>query len=361
MARPQPLLLALLIAWLLPLAGCRGTAAPSPELTLGPGPAGPARLASSQPSYARRLSDAFQTVSEEVGPAVVSVRAFSRRNRRFARQQGSGVIVRVRGDKGVIVTNNHVVKDSSRFYVYLSDGRDYEAKLVGNDPATDLAVLEIEGEDLVAASLEEPDRIAVGEWVLAMGNPYGLGHTVTAGVVGGLRVSGLDIASYEDFIQTDAAINPGNSGGPLVNLDGQVVGINTAIGTESAGTVGIAYAIPVRMVRQVVDGLLAGGVVQRGWIGVDFSWLSRRLASDLGFDCRSRVVVHSTFDGGPAERGGLQEQDVLVGVGGRPVTTEAEARTLIAEAQPGRPLDVQVWRRGRLIELRVTPEARTVD
>ena len=332
----------------------RSVGSPTLELSAQP-------VAAPGAGYARELSSTFQAVSEEVGPAVVSVRAFSRRSRRFARQQGSGVLSEVRGERGIVDTNNHVVKDSSTFHVHTSDGRRFDARLVGTDPATDLAVLEIRGEGLGAAAFEQPDVLAVGEWVLAMGNPYGLGHTVTAGVVGGLGVSGLDIASFEDFIQTDAAINPGNSGGPLVNLEGKVVGINTAIGTEEAGTVGIAYAIPARIVRKVVRDLLNDGEVIRGWFGMRTTWLSSSEAARRGYEGRSRVLLRSVEEESPAAVAGLRAGDVLVGIGPRSVSTRSEATTLEAETQPGRPVRVQVWRGARLIELSVVPVKRPKD
>jgi len=343
MARTSPLLLAILIGASSGLAGlgarewirAGSTPAPTPEAIR---------------AAARRFSAGFEEVSARVGPAVVLVRSTGR-----GRQEGSGVIV---GPTGIVVTNNHVVRNGRRFSVGLSDGRSLSARLLGTDMDTDLAVLKIEAEGLTAAELAAPDEVEIGEWVLALGNPYGLDHTVTAGVVSGLGIDDLNVAHFEDFIQTDAAINPGNSGGPLVNLAGRVIGINTAVGTRSAGSLGVAYAVPVSFVRRAVEDIVEHGHVRRGYLGVRFESFSRGSAIGREYDGTSRVALANLTSGGPADRAGLENGDVLLKIAGTEVRRERDARIAVAESRPGESMLLEVWRKGRTYELRVQLEQR---
>ena len=312
--------------------------------------AGPALAVGNSPlAAARYLSEVFNEVSNRVGPSVVSIRSMSRRG--FMSQQGSGVLVRA---DGVIVTNNHVVKGSNTIQVQLGDGRIYRAELLGTDPDTDLAILKIEARDLVAAPMEDSDVTAVGEWVLAMGNPLGLGHTVTAGIVSGLGHSGLDIAEYEDFIQTDAAINPGNSGGPLVDLAGRIVGINTAIGTRSAGSEGIAYAIPIRIVRMVLESILEDGVVERGSFGADLFDATTLSLFEAGFEGTSHAVVRRVREGSPAARSGFEQGDVITQFESKAIRTKNDLMNAVAESRPGTTVTIRFWRDGRDMRRDVT-------
>jgi serine protease Do len=241
---------------------------------------------------------------------------------------GSGVVV---GD-GIVVTNNHVVEDADEIKVTAFGHKDYAAELVGTDPKSDLAVLRIKDDkrELKALALADSARLRLGDVVLAIGNPFGVGQTVTMGIVSAKGRSDLGIVDYEDFIQTDAAINPGNSGGALVDMEGNLVGINTAILSRSGGNVGIGFAIPTNMARPIVDSLLSQGKVVRGWLGVTIQNLEPDLAKGLGVNATSGVVVSDVAKGSPAEKAGLQRDDVILAVDEKPVTTTGELRNLIA-------------------------------
>lgn len=312
---------------------------------LGGAPAGPGL---------RAFSNDFKVVSESASPAIVSVRSFERGARRGPRQraQGSGVIVR---DNGVIVTNNHVVAEAvsgnQSIRVSLNDGREFSARVLGTDRETDLAVLKIESDTSLEA-LELGADPEMGEWVLALGNPFGLGHTVTAGIISGTGRSSLGIATYEDFIQTDAAINPGNSGGALVNLDGELVGINTAIGTPADGSQGIGFAIPSYMVGQVVEAILTKGRVRRGYLGV-YMRPPIAVPGARSYQGTSQVAIQDIVDGSPAARAGLAVGDVILAVHGESVTTDRQAMSVIAGIDPGREIVLDVWRGGRELRLPV--------
>jgi S1-C subfamily serine protease len=312
---------------------------------LGGAPAGPGL---------RAFSNDFKTVSEAAGPAIVSVRSFERGARwgRRQRAQGSGVIVRA---DGVIVTNNHVVADAvaqnQSIRVGLNDGREFTARVLGTDRDTDLAVLKVESETRLDA-LELGADPEMGEWVLALGNPFGLGHTVTAGIISGTGRSSLGIATYEDFLQTDAAINPGNSGGALVNLDGDLVGINTAIGTPADGSQGIGFAIPSYMVGQVVDAIVTKGRVRRGYLGV-YMRPPTAVPAARSYQGASQVAIQEIVDDSPAARAGLAVGDVILAVQGKTVTTDRQAMSVIAGIDPGREIVLDVWRGGRELQLPV--------
>jgi len=312
-------------------------------------------------ALAAALSEAYHQLAERVGPAVVQVKTYRKgRSRRRNVQDGSGVIVR---PEGVVVTNNHVVAGSEDFMVVLTNGRRLEARLLGADEDTDLAVLQVDAEGLVHAPLDPDIQADVGEIVLAMGNPMGLGHTVTSGIVSGTGRTDLDIAFYEDFIQTDAAINPGNSGGPLIDLQGQVLGINTALGLSSNGDDGIAFAIPSRMVRRVVDDILLYGQVRRGFLGVRNygPWYAdRRLdaARANGYRGTSRIVISEVEEGTPAETAGVEVDDILLSIHGLRITDQKSFRTAIADTPPGVQTTLCIWRDGEELELAVTMTAR---
>ncbi|MEO0651825.1 MAG: trypsin-like peptidase domain-containing protein [Planctomycetota bacterium] len=301
----------------------------------------------------RSLSAATQAASAQAGAAVVGVRRYERSrygNGNYLSQRGSGVIVR---EDGIVVTNRHVIRDAAEVRVLLQDGRELEAEVVGADADTDLAVLRIDGDGYPAAEFIDDREPAVGEWVLAMGNPFGLDLTVTMGIVSGTRRSDLDIARYEDFIQTDAAINPGNSGGALVDLEGRVVGINTAMGTPEEGSNGIGYATPAWFVKPVVEGILTEGKVVRGFLGVRISRLNDRWAS-LAYDGTSRAVVSYAIDGSPAEQAGLERGDVIETVDGKPITADQQVHNAIGFRRPGDSIRLGVWRDGARLEIDAT-------
>jgi S1-C subfamily serine protease len=305
------------------------------------------------------VSAHYQSLAEELAPTVVSIKTYGRfrRGRMGMVQQGSGVVV---STDGLIVTNNHVVNGAEKLGVVLAGGREYEAELVGRDGETDLALLRIDAEGLRAASLAREDELAVGEWVVALGNPYGLGQTMTTGIVSGLGRRGLSIATYEDFIQTDAAINPGNSGGPLLDLEGRVVGINTAVAMAADVSNGLGFAIPVRMVRDVVESLKREGKVVRGFIGIQPETMDDRLVREAGYPVGSRVRIGRVVDDSPANAAGLRVGDVVLTIGGKPIRAEQQLFESIAALAPGERVMIGVWRDGDELELpvRVSDRAR---
>ncbi len=245
---------------------------------------------------------------------------------------GSGVII---DREGHILTNHHVIAGAAEIEVALRDGRHASAKLVGSDPDTDLALLRIELPRLPVAVLGDSRRLRVGDVVLAIGNPFGVGQTVTLGIVSAVGRRGLGINTFEDFIQTDAAINPGNSGGALVDASGRVVGINSAIFSRSGGSLGIGFAIPTHIARTVAKELIAHGRVVRGWLGVQIQDLDPRLAESFGLRVAQGVVVAAVLRGGPADRAGLQPGDVILRIDGRPVRDARDALDRIAARRPG--------------------------
>lgn len=287
---------------------------------------------------ARSVSTAFESVADRIAPSVVRIESSVEfRGAQRPLGQGSGVVI---GDDGAIVTNAHVVRGATTVRIALVDGRTFGAEVVGVDPATDLALLQLEVDaDLVSAELRVEPKAQVGEWVLAVGNPLGLGHAVTAGIVSG-RGREASIATYEDFIQTDAAINPGNSGGPLVDLDGRVVGINTAVADTRRGSQGIGFAIPAYMVADVVDQLRESGRVRRGYLGVELRELERL----VGRADRGVVVVAKAEIGAPARSAGVREGDVIVSFEGERVESLKELMEAIAEVPPGREIRLGVQR-----------------
>jgi Do/DeqQ family serine protease len=257
---------------------------------------------------------------------------------------GSGVIVDAA--QGYVLTNGHVVDNATRIEVTTKDNRRLTAKLVGRDTETDIALLQIPAQNLVAVPMGDSDRLQVGDFVLAVGNPFGLGQTVTSGIVSALGRSGLGIEGYEDFIQTDASINPGNSGGPLVNLQGQVVGINTAILAPGGGNIGIGFAVPINMARRVMDQILRYGEVKRGRIGVAIQDLTPDLAQAMNTKQTVGAVIARVESGSAAEQAGLKTGDLVVAVNGTAVHSGTQLRNMIGLARIGDQVTLTVDRRG---------------
>jgi len=262
---------------------------------------------------------------------------------------GSGVII---DKRGLVLTNFHVVKGADEILIRLSDKREYRGQILGTDPKTDLAVVKFQPDhEITVASLGNSDALRVGEWAIAIGNPFGLDQTVTVGVISATGRSDVGIATYENFIQTDASINPGNSGGPLVNLKGQVIGVNTAI--VAAGQ-GIGFAIPINMVKRVVDQLVDKGKVVRGWLGVALQPLSPDLAQSLGLAGTNGAVVGSTITGSPAAQAGLQQGDVIVAYDNTPVDDYRHVQRLVAETRVGKSVTLQIVRKKQKMDVAVT-------
>ena len=268
---------------------------------------------------------------------------------------GSGVIVDAA--QGYILTNGHVVEHATRIEVTTNDNRRFPARLVGRDAGTDIAVLRIQASNLTAVPMGDSDRLRVGDFIVAIGNPFGLGQTVTSGIVSALGRSGLGVEGYEDFIQTDASINPGNSGGPLVNLQGQCVGINTAILTPGGGNIGIGFAVPINMARRVMERLIRFGEVKRGRIGVAIQDLTPDLAQAMNTAHTMGAVIARVDPGSPAERAGLRSGDLVVAVDGVAVHSGTQLRNIIGLTRIGEEVGLTVARAGaeRILAVRVDP------
>lgn len=264
--------------------------------------------------------------------------------RRETTSAGSGVIVDA--ERGYVLTNNHVVEKATAIEVTTKDNRRFPAKLVGRDPATDIAVLRIKPDRLTAVPFGNSDRLEVGDFVLAVGNPFGLGQTVTSGIVSALGRTGLGAEGYEDFIQTDASINPGNSGGALVTLDGKLIGINTAILSRTGGNVGIGFAVPINMARLVLEQIVEAGEVRRGRIGIAVQDLTPDLAEALGSRRSEGAVIGVVEPGSPAMRAGLTQGDVVTNVNGVGLKSAAQLRNIIGLTPVGRELELGYERRG---------------
>ncbi len=270
--------------------------------------------------------------------------SFAVPRQRLESSLGSGVII---SERGYILTNNHVVEGADEIEVALRDGRTTRARIVGTDPDTDLAVLQVDLSPLPAITLGDSEALRVGDVVLAIGNPFGVGQTVTSGIVSATGRTQLGINTFENFIQTDAAINPGNSGGALVTADGRLVGINTAIFSRSGGSQGIGFAIPVSLARDVMTQIIEHGKVVRGWLGVAIQDLTPPLAESFGLEPGTGVVVTQVLAGGPADAAGLLPGDVITAVGGEPVDGVHKALELIARARPGTTIELEGLRQGR--------------
>ncbi len=310
---------------------------------------------------------AFSQVSKKVTPSVVNISTISRKKLvrpfpdmpplfeeffggsqgRRDRSLGSGFII---SRDGYIVTNEHVVRDAESIRVKLSNDRLYEAKVVGGDPKTDIAVIKIDAADLPTAVLADSDHINVGQWAIAIGNPFGLERSMTVGVISATGRSNVGIESIENFIQTDASINPGNSGGPLLNIHGEVVGINTAI--VAAGQ-GIGFAIPTNMAKPIIAQLVEKGKVSRAWLGVGISQVTEEVARSMGLKKAGGVLVTELYEGGPAAKGSMQPGDIIVNFGGIEVRDPAHLQQLVASAKIGSPVQVTVIRNGNRILLSV--------
>ena len=273
---------------------------------------------------------------------------------RLQRSAGSGVIIDAQ--KGLVLTNHHVVRNAREITVTLKDRREFQASLVGSDAGTDVALLRIPAENLTALRMGDSDALSVGDYVLAIGNPFGLGQTVTSGIVSALGRNGLNLEGYEDFIQTDASINPGNSGGALVNLRGELVGINTAIIGPAGGNVGIGFAIPTVMVQRVLAQLLRFGEVRRGRFGGSAQDLTPDIARALGVPLNEGAVLADLNPGGPADKAGLRRGDVVVAVDGRPVRSSADLRNQLGLVPAGDAAELRVLRDGRSVVVRVVIE-----
>jgi len=265
---------------------------------------------------------------------------------------GSGVIVSA---DGYIITNDHVVAGADKVEVRLADNRVMTARIIGTDPKSDVAVVKIEAKGLPAIPIGESSKLRIGAFVLAVGNPFGLGQTVTMGIVSALGRSGLGITDYENFIQTDAAINPGNSGGALVNMQGELVGINTAILSRSGGNVGIGFAIPVDLAMSVKNSLVRYGKVVRGWLGVTAQEMDAKIAKSLGLDSPKGILVADVAKGSPAALAGIQRSDVILAINGQPVGNPMALRFAVSELTPGAQIKMNVFRSGKelIIPVRV--------
>ena len=270
---------------------------------------------------------------------------------RSERSAGSGVIIDAAN--GYVVTNFHVIKDAQRVTVTLKDRRQFQAKLVGTDPGTDIALLKIDAKKLQALRLGNSDLLNVGDFVVAIGNPFGLGQTVTSGIVSALGRSGLDIEGYEDFIQTDASINPGNSGGALINLKGELVGINTAIIGPSGANVGIGFAVPSAMVKAVFDQIVRFGEVRRGRLGASSEDITHDLAASLGLASTAGAIIATVESGSPAEKAGLKAGDVITAVNGKSVRNSMDLRNKVGLMPVGETVNLDLIRNGKPLATKV--------
>jgi len=304
-------------------------------------------------------SATFRTAIERAAPAVVLIASVTRQGGatgffppRERRGLGSGVIVDAK--EGLILTNSHVVRGAGRIQVQTRDGRTFDAKIVGTDPKAEIGVIRITADKLTAATLGDAEELQVGDWVLAIGTPFGLAQTVTAGIVSAKGRSGVGVALYEKFIQTDAAINPGNSGGPLINIRGEVVGINTAIASRSGGHQGIGFAIPIGMAREIMDQLVKHGSIVRGWLGVATSDLAPAGLRKLGLEDGGGVLVAATVRGSPAARAGIRSGDVIVMLNGNPPGSVDDLRYAVAKIAVGKKVPIVVLRGRKRVKLTAT-------
>lgn len=264
---------------------------------------------------------------------------------------GSGVVI---SPQGYILTNNHVVEAADEIEVALADGRKAVAKVVGTDPETDLAVIKIDMPNLPAITLGHIEQVRVGDPVLAIGNPFGVGQTVTMGIISALGRNHLGINTFENFIQTDAAINPGNSGGALIDTNGNLLGINTAIYSSSGGSLGIGFAIPVSTVKTVMESIINTGQVVRGWIGVEPQDITPELAESFGLTTKGGAIIAGVLRGGPADKAGIKPGDILIAIEDKPVTDTTEMLNLIAQLIPGNKSNFTISRRNQESVVQVT-------
>ncbi|WP_285417714.1 Do family serine endopeptidase AlgW [Pseudomonas sp. efr-133-TYG-5] len=275
----------------------------------------------------------------------------SPKQKRMESSLGSGVIM---SPEGYILTNNHVTSGADQIVVALKDGRETLARVIGSDPETDLAVLKIDLKNLPAITVGRSDNIRIGDVALAIGNPFGVGQTVTMGIISATGRNQLGLNNYEDFIQTDAAINPGNSGGALVDANGNLTGINTAIFSKSGGSQGIGFAIPVKLAMEVMKSIIEHGQVIRGWLGIEVQPLTQELAESFGLSGRPGIVVAGIFRDGPAQKAGLQLGDVILSIDGEPAGDGRRSMNQVARIKPTDKVTIQVMRNGK--ELKLTAE-----
>ena len=328
-------------------------------------------ISASSTAFLEKFNQSLSEVAEKVKPAIVNISTtktvtlkdnpfrdffedpFFRRffgepfghSRKYkSTALGSGVIVT---KDGYILTNNHVVKDADEIKVKLFDRREFNGKVIGTDPKTDLAVIKIDATDLPAIKIGDSDKLKVGEVVLAIGNPFGLSHTITMGIVSAKGRSHVGITDYEDFIQTDAAINPGNSGGALVNIEGELVGINTAIFSTSGGYMGIGFAIPSNMAKAVMNSIISYGKVIRGWLGVTIQDLTPELAKHFNIKEPEGSLVTDVVKGSPADKAGLKRGDLIVGFNGKEVKDTATLRNMVASTPPKTEVIIKIIRDGK--------------
>ncbi|QTF58026.1 DegQ family serine endoprotease [Stutzerimonas frequens] len=300
----------------------------------------PVRSATAQMPELEGLPPIFREFFEHSIPQMPG--APGRGQQREAQSLGSGFII---SEDGYVLTNNHVVADADEIIVRLPDRSELEAKLVGADPRSDVAVLKVEGKGLPTVKIGRSDELKAGEWVLAIGSPFGFDHTVTAGIVSATGRS-LPNESYVPFIQTDVAINPGNSGGPLFNLDGEVIGINSQIFTRSGGFMGLSFAIPIDVAMDVANQLRTDGKVSRGWLGVVIQEVNKDLAESFGLERPAGALVAQVMDGGPAARSGLRVGDVILSLDGKPIVMSADLPHLVGALKPGSKARMEVVRDG---------------
>lgn len=341
-------------------------------------------------AHADALSRVFREVSKSVKPSVVSIKSLIERPRaqrgfsgippefeqffgdRFGMPRdeegdpgapggkvqaglGSGVIVR---PDGYILTNNHVVEGASELEVYLSDDTKYTAKVVGTDPRTDLAVLKIDATGLVATPMGDSSKVEVGDWAIAIGSPFGLAQTVTAGIISATKRTDQGITPYDDFIQTDAAINPGNSGGPLLNLRGEIIGINTAIASRGGGYNGVCFAVPSNTASRVLSDLISSGKVSRGFIGIEPASVTPAIAQQLSLpENQKGALVKRVTKGMPADKAGIRAGDVIISIDGVEIKSDSAMRRAIGETKPGTMVSIKILREGKNLELPVTVTA----
>ncbi|MDD3473566.1 MAG: DegQ family serine endoprotease [Syntrophaceae bacterium] len=348
---------------------------------------------SAPPALLKQLDESFVQVADKVTPAVVNINSTKKetatggadmdqffKNHPFKeffgdeffkkfkkgpgegrgemRPQGMGSGVIISSD-GLILTNSHVVKDADEIKVNLSDKRSFTAKIIGADPESDIALVKIDAKDLPTAELGDSDKLRVGEIVFAIGNPFGLNRTVTSGIVSATGRTNVGIIDYEDFIQTDAAINPGNSGGPLVNIEGKVIGINTAIASRSGGYQGIGFAIPSNSAKLIMDDLQKGGKVRRGLLGVNIQDLNDSLAKSFGRNDAEGALVSQVIEGSPAEKAGVKSGDIILKFNGQPVTGAAHLKNLVGREKPGADSKLTIFRDKKTMDLNVKIAERT--
>ncbi len=323
------------------------------------------------PKQMEETSRAFSEIVRAVSPAVVNISSTKvikkqptpfdeffdflypfpdGRGKRWKEQSlGSGVIV---SPDGYIVTNNHVVEQADEIKVILIDKKSFKAKIVGSDPKTDIAIIKIDAKGLPVLPWGDSERLQVGEFVLAIGNPFGLSHTVTMGIISAVGRADVGITDYENFIQTDAAINPGNSGGPLVNIKGELIGINTAIFSKTGGYQGIGFTVPTNMVRIVMDQLIKQGKVTRGWLGITIQELTPEIAQKFGLKQSEGALVSDVAKGSPAHRAGMARGDIILEFNGKKVRDVATLRNMVAQSKVGSQVEIKVLRRDREITLK---------